>query len=158
MMPTSPLEQLKDIIEPGTVPGWWPPAPGWWLLAALLLALLIWLLIRLRRYWRDRQARVIALMELARIQGGFQYGADPQTILAELNRLLKRVAISRYGREPVAALHGEAWCRFLSERAPGVDFTGSPGRFLADGLYQRSRDVPLEALFSLAEQWLRRCR
>ena len=46
------LEQLRDIHLPQAV-HWWPPAPGWWIVAALLLALTIWL----SRYLRARYRR-----------------------------------------------------------------------------------------------------
>ncbi|MCT5879566.1 DUF4381 domain-containing protein [Pseudomonas aeruginosa] len=44
----NPLDRLEPLIAPLPV-GWWPPAPGWWLLAALL-PLLGWGLWRLRRH------------------------------------------------------------------------------------------------------------
>jgi|GEM_PF-491197 len=46
------LEQLRDIHLPQAV-HWWPPAPGWWLVAALVLALIIWL----SRYLQSRYRR-----------------------------------------------------------------------------------------------------
>ncbi len=46
------LEQLRDIHLPQSV-HWWPPAPGWWIVAALLLALGIWL----SRYLQARYRR-----------------------------------------------------------------------------------------------------
>ena len=46
------LEQLRDIHLPQAV-HWWPPAPGWWIVAAVVLALMIWL----SRYLQARYRR-----------------------------------------------------------------------------------------------------
>ena len=46
------LEQLRDIHLPQAV-HWWPPAPGWWIVAAVALALTIWL----SRYLQARYRR-----------------------------------------------------------------------------------------------------
>jgi hypothetical protein len=42
------LSELADIRMPGEV-SYWPLAPGWWILAALLLALAVYGVIRLRK-------------------------------------------------------------------------------------------------------------
>ena len=52
-MPPELLQKMRDIHYPGD-PSWFPPAPGWWLVAALLIAALIWLYRRFYRYRRDR--------------------------------------------------------------------------------------------------------
>lgn len=81
--------------------GWWPPAPGWWLLAALL-PLLGWGLWRLRRHLPRRTIatrgeapldplREAALAELAALAK--PYGrASAGPWLQAINGLLKRVA------------------------------------------------------------------
>lgn len=151
------LSQLKDIAEPAPVL-WWPPAIGWWLLALVVLALLIglifWLVLRHRR----NRFRKLALLDLARIQQHYQEHPDPQAHLNALNRLLKRVAITRYGREKVSSLHGEPWCRFLSEQAPGMNFLSGPGQLFGTAQYRPATEFPMEPLHQMACDWIRRCR
>lgn len=151
------LSQLKDIAEPAPV-SWWPPAPGWWLLAILILALLIGLCVWLVARWRNNRFRKLALQELSSIRLRYQEQPAPLAHLNDLNTLLKRVAITRYGRERVSALHGESWCRFLSEQAPGLDFLDGPGRLLGDGHYRPAAELPLDSLQQLAQDWIRRCK
>ena len=151
------LSQLKDIVEPMPI-GWWPLAIGWWLLAVLILVLLISLGYWLVRRHRQNRFRKLALRELAKIQQHYQAQPAPQAHVAALNGLLKQVAITRYGRAQVSSLHGEHWCRFLSDQAPGVDFMNGPGALLGNAHYQPSQDLPLENLTRLARDWIRRCR
>jgi len=144
------LEALRDIHLPHAI-GWWPPAPGWWGLALFVLALgalAAWLL-------RRRRARTsrLALRELARIEAGFVAGADRARLAGELSALLRRVALARFERARVAALHGEAWIAFLAEASPRL----SPGiaRELLLALYAgERREVPAGA----PEQWIASAR
>ena len=151
------LSQLRDIAEPTAI-GWWPPAPGWWLLAVLCVAAviaLVWWLVRRKRANRFRGR---ALDELDIIRQRFEQQRQPQTYLLELNALLKRVAITRYGRARVAPLHGRDWCRFLTEQASGVDFTEEPGALLGQQLYRPLADLPADRLQTLVATWIRRCK
>lgn len=101
------LSQLHDIHLPKPV-SWWPPAIGWWLLLVLLLALIVlgyWLY---RRHQRQ-QWRRDALAELQRLK----QQCSGKELVVELSILLRRVAITRFPREEVAALTGDRWLAFL---------------------------------------------
>ena len=140
------LEALRDIHLPDPV-SWWPPAPGWWAAAGLLLALLalaVWLL-RLRR----ARVRRLARLELARIEAGFLACPDRARLAGELSALLRRVALVRFERERVAALHGEAWVAFLAEASPQL----SPeiARELFEALYAGGGDP---ARSSVPQAWI----
>ena len=81
MNPQDPLAALHPLREPLPV-GWWPPAPGWWLLAALVLvALLALAWFALRRY-RANAYRRQALARLRELATGYQQQADPQRHLS----------------------------------------------------------------------------
>ena len=97
---------LRDIHLPDGLP-WWPLAPGWWLLALLLILLCagIWWYLR----WRRQPLKQASLRELTRLRDAFSAGASRPQMLAEISALLRRVAISRYGRKYAAGLTGEAW-------------------------------------------------
>ncbi len=151
------LSQLRDIAEPAPI-GWWPPAPGWWLLALLMviaIGALVWWILRRRRANRFRGR---ALDELSLIRQRFEQHPNPQNYLLELNALLKRVAITRYGRTRVAPLHGQDWCRFLTEQASDVNFTEEPGALLGQQLYRPLTELPAERLQTLVATWIRRCK
>ena len=148
------LSGLKDIHLPPPV-GWWPPAPGWWLLAGLLLVLLF---LAWRAWSRRKRARALrdeALAELAAIREAYAAHGDPRRLARDVSRLLRRVAISRFPREQVAGLVGEAWLAFLDRHLPGEDFAKGPGRILAEAPYRPATEAfDAGALFDLVQRWI----
>jgi hypothetical protein len=144
---------LRDIHLPAPI-GWWPPAPGWWVLLALLLGLallLLWL-------WKKRRARRqadwfrLAEAELGRLQA--RHRDDPLSLLRELSVLLRRVAISRYGRGEVAGLTGAAWLDFLDKKAGKKLFKGKFDRLLTEMPYRASAEAETRALIVAIHEWL----
>jgi hypothetical protein len=130
------LDQLAPDRAPPP-PGWWPPAPGWWALAALLLvalAALLW-------WWRMRQRAVPRWQRLARkalrqLEAQARAGVDDQgrplddaALAQQLQGLLRRYAVARYGRDRVAGLSGDAWVAFVAAHG-GTDWIGDAGRQL----------------------------
>ena len=122
------LAQLAPAHAP-PAPGWWPPAPGWWLLAVLLLAAVAALLLWLRR--PARRLRRAALQELKQLE---QAGGDDAALARGLEHLLRRYAVARFGREPVARLSGERWIDFVAAHG-GSALAGEPGRELLRAAY-----------------------
>ncbi len=145
--------ELRDIHMP-EAPGFWPPAPGWWLLAALVLAALAGLG---RRAWlelRRRRRRQRILSELDQLQDA---GLQGPALVAAISALLKRVALSRYPRAEVAALTGNAWLAFLDRSGGDGRFAEGAGRVLADGAYApETIGIDEPALLAIARDWLRR--
>ena len=104
------LATLRDIHLPEPV-AFWPPAPGWWLVlgAALGAAALVWA-------WRGRRRaslRAAASEELLALEFAYLEGRDPTNLAVGLSGLLRRVALMKFERGDVAALHGEEWMAFL---------------------------------------------
>ncbi|WP_338074172.1 DUF4381 domain-containing protein [Halochromatium glycolicum] len=154
--PFSPVGEqldLRDIHLPEQ-PGFWPPAPGWWLLAAVLLAVLIsggrlgW------RAWRRWRRRRVLLAELERLRADLDAGP---ALAAAVSALLKRVALSRYPRAEVAPLTGDAWLAFLERTGGEGRFAEGPGRALADAPYAPdAAAVDGPGLLAAARSWLLR--
>lgn len=113
MNPQDPLAALHPLREPPPV-GWWPPAPGWWLLGALALVLLLVLARLLWRRYRANAYRRRALAELERLHRQQQSQPDPR-YPAQLNALLKSVALVAYPQREVAAASGPEWLAFLNQ-------------------------------------------
>jgi hypothetical protein len=148
--------QLRDIHLPGAPP-FWPPAPGWWLLAAIVIALLIWVsMVAVRRY-RIHRRRQAVLAALASMEERFASERSPER-LAGISLLLRRLALTCYPREQVAALSGNAWLRFLDESGGNGRFANGPGRVLANGPYQRSLPAELDTagLTALVREWVQK--
>lgn len=139
--------QLRDIHLPPP-PSWWPPAPGWWLLAAIAVALCIFLFVYFRKKWK-RQARRRALMaEFERTVAAAR--ADAPALAAALSTFLRRLAIPA---SPAAAtLSGEAWLNHLDARLAGEEFSKGVGRALIEAPYRAQAEFDAPALIALARR------
>ena len=155
MNPTAPAAlQLRDIHMPGAAP-FWPPAPGWWIVAALLVALLAWGLVvpwQRERLHRTRRGLIDAL---AKLQADFARERSSEH-LSRIALLMRRLALSKFPRERVAALTGRAWLRFLDESGGRGRFSNGPGRVLASAPYQRAvpPDMDVDAFVELVREWV----
>ena len=155
------LQNLKDIIEPAAV-RFWPPAPGVWLVVALVL---IWAAAGVALggcRWRQNAYRRAGLRELGRIRRHLSRPEGTKAAVAALSALLKRVALTAFPREKVAALSGDRWLAFLDASMPGGGFCSPPGNLLAESPYRpvdyslNVSDLQVDDLFHLAEVWIQR--
>jgi len=122
------LSQLAPAHAPPP-PGWWPLAPGWWMLAILLVLVAVALV-----YWQRRPAvrlRRIALRELKDLEAT---AGDDIVLARELEHLLRRFAVARFGRDMVAQLSGERWIAFIVAHG-GAAWSGSAGASLLRAAY-----------------------
>jgi hypothetical protein len=122
------LAQLAPAHAPPP-PGWWPPAPGWWGLALLLLLGIAALL-----YWLNRsplRLRRTALRQLARLEQG---GHDDAQLARQLQDLVRRYALARFGHATVAGLAGMAWIDFVVAHG-GTEWADDSGANLLRAAY-----------------------
>ena len=114
------ISRMRDIHELNMAQvSWWPPAWGWWLLAAGVIAAVIlawWAIRNLRAYppgtWhRDARNQLLALKKLSR-------QLTPEQSMRELSELLRRIAVTRLGREQAAGLSGKEWLQWLQQQDP----------------------------------------
>ena len=111
---TSLLEQLNDIQLPDPV-GWWPLAFSWWILIFSIIAIVagaIWYYLDQKRRNIYRRSAVQQVEEILQ-----QTGSTENVKISAINAVLKRVAVTAYGRLITASLHDQAWLDFLSETA-----------------------------------------
>jgi hypothetical protein len=148
------LADLRPYHMPDSV-GWWPPAPGWWLLLALVIAALAaavgWWRRGRRRSAPVRQAE----RELDALWAAFERDGDAHVLARGCSRLLRRLAVARFGRRAVAGLTGEAWLAFLDERGGGGTFRQGSGRSLLEAPYRPVAAPDAEALCRSVRDWLR---
>lgn len=145
------LSQLRDIHLPESG-GFWPPAPGWWVLAALALVLLMTaalLLIRWRRRNRWRRAAHRKLEQLARNRSPSPHW------FAQLNALLKQCARVCYPHEHPEAMSGTAWAEFLLRTSPKDRIASRPTveAMITSSWQPTPTGSPEEAL-AFARMWL----
>ena len=115
------LAQLAPDHAPAP-PNVWPPAPGWWVVAVLVL-LAITLLVRWLRDPR-RAVRRAALKELQRIRTS---DGDGAAVARAIQNLLRRYALTVFGRQAIAKLTGDAWLQFVVAEG-GDALSGHVGR------------------------------
>lgn len=153
MNPQDPLASLQPLREPPPI-GWWPPAPGWWLLAALLLAALLVLAWYLLRRHRNNAYRRQALAQLEQLAVQYQQQPDALRFLADINALLKSVALVAYPRRAVAASSGADWLAFLnSSLGPDDQF---PAEFVTGAYHRCSPEIDANQLRRCAAAWIKR--
>ena len=146
---------LRDIHLPPGI-SWWPPAPGWWILAGLLLAAVLGVWFWLRRLKKIRaSAAFAAVAALQELREAYRRHGDPLLLVREISVLLRRMSISKAGREETAGLTGEAWLQHLDSVLPEQSFSGGPGRILIDAPYRPAiSQAEMEPLLRLCEQWI----
>jgi hypothetical protein len=119
------------------------------------LAILLLGYFLLRRY-RANAYRRKALSRLEQLYLRQQSQPDPRRFQAQLNTLLKGVALAAYPQRDVAAISGKQWLDFLNASL------GEDQRFPAEfvsGAYRRN-PAPLDAkgLHRSARTWIKRHR
>ncbi|RDI97587.1 DUF4381 domain-containing protein [Dyella solisilvae] len=149
------IAQLKDIADPSPV-SWAPQTAGWWVLAAIVLVLLSWWVVRRWRRWRRDRYRREAQAELARIERAVADPSQRTQALLALPALVKRTVLAWAPRAQVAPLSGAAWLAYLDRTFAGNVFSEGPGKVLgtlAYGLGEPRADE-ITALMALLHQWI----
>lgn len=145
------LERLEDIHR-AAEPGWWPPAPGWWVVAALAMAGLVWLAVRLVARLKAHLRRRRLLRALDELAKRCDPRAQPAAYLGALNRLFRAIALRAFPETGCARLQGEAWVAFIRERLPGG---GSESlAVLESGPYRPDPEFNFEELQAQARLWV----
>lgn len=155
------LAQLADIHMPAAV-SMWPPAPGWWALAALLVFLLLWVVMRLLRSFKQRKICAFALEELNTIYRNFLASQASATDSAsstlnyinDFNSVLRRVALWNFPEAKIASLGGKAWVDFIREKGESAALSEEISRALSEGRFMTRCDVDVPALNGFGRQWI----
>ena len=145
------LGDFAEIVAPPGI-SWLPQTDGWWLVAAVLAAFGLRHSWRGLRHWYRNRYRREAGQRLQAIAAN----ASSDSLVAELNRLLKLAALAAFERSDVAALSGMPWVEFLNSRCPQPVFDDEQAELLALGVY---RPRPLDenvrtGLVTACNQWI----
>ncbi|MCK5896386.1 MAG: DUF4381 domain-containing protein [Cocleimonas sp.] len=153
-LPVDVLSGLQDIHLPSAI-SWWPLAPGWWgvlVFFCLMSAVLVYIYIRSQR--RSSQELIVhqSMQLFYHLQ---RQSLTPKALIVALSELLRRTAISLYGRGVVANLAGDDWLQFLNQKGATKAFTKGVGRALAEQPYRPQVDYNRDALLQLTNAWLK---
>ncbi len=153
-----PLAQLQDIHLPAEI-GIWPPAWGWWVLI-ILIAVVVYAAVFFFKRKKTRNAyRALAEAELVNINA--QYGADQNSeYLQALSVILRRTALSGFGKTFNASLKGNEWLAWLDNQCAKTNqqFSLGVGTALLIGPYQKSPEFDRNTLHNLSMLWIREHR
>ncbi|MGN7610829.1 DUF4381 domain-containing protein [Magnetococcales bacterium HHB-1] len=147
------LAKLHDITPYEPV-SFWPLAPGWWILFLLLMiGVGFWFWLKRKPKIKEPNWSEVLERELDHILSKYPKASAAQ--LAALNVLLKREAIRRFGRQQVAALHGERWLHFLDQKMAMEPRTFQKhGKILIEGPYQAQVSYDQNQLIEIIRRWL----
>ena len=148
--------QLKDIHLPPP-PGVWPLAPMWWILLVFLLLICTWIALRLYRRSRRKKYRNRILAKYRLLEEQLIKQADNETI-AQINTLLRQLAVNYYPRSETASLTAFDWLNFLDKTAETQEFTKGAGRILMDAPYRNGKlkNLNLDEFTPLIRGWIKK--
>ena len=140
-----PLAQLSDIHLPDNVHNY-PIAPGWWLLAVIVLAILVYGIIKLRQYFKAHKVQKQALKQLSA-------ASETSVIVA----LLKWAALQYFPRAHVAHLTGDKFKGFLIESLPAKhqeSFSKLSGEHFNSTYQSNANEHNVDDFSAAAKLWL----
>lgn len=152
---------IRDIHLPETV-SWWPLAPGWWITIGLFLlaAIVVYVLKSVRN---RQQLSKQSMDEFSELVARYQNDGDAKSLIANVSELLRRVSITQFSHQEVAALTGKRWLQFLDSAfeklntRPPAMFHSEVGEYLISIQYQKQDSVDpqkLDQLLVLSKAWL----
>lgn len=106
-LPANAIE-LKDIHVPEQISNY-PIAYGWWLLAALLILITVFSIIKIRKTAKRNQVKKQALVQLKN---------NPKMTISDTIALLKWAAMHYFSRAELAKLFGDSLQKFLILQLP----------------------------------------
>jgi hypothetical protein len=141
---------LRDIHLPPP-PGWWPPAPGWWIVAAIILAIAIYISIKVYISTKRRRVQRAIIAELDRCIADNR--GDSAALAASLSLFLRRLALR--SAPEAASYSGEKWVAYLDRQSGTDDFSRGVGRVLLDAPFRPSHHYDAAALMALVRRHAR---
>ena len=146
------LSGLKDVIL-GEKPPLFPLPIGWWIIIGLLIVAIITsvFIIKIKFF---PSAYTYTLKEIAALK---RKNLTPVQSAKEISKILKRVAILKFGQEQVAALSHQEWKNFLKEKSPNSKQTKEIDFISKAAFLPPEKDVAIsnKSLYTYAEKWVK---
>ncbi len=149
--------QLQDIHFAANA-DFWPLALGWWILISLVLLGIAWLLFEAFKQAKKKRKQRKVLVRFSLLEK--KLTAEPSNaVIAEINTLLRQLAITYYPRERIASLTGSDWLQFLDNSGRTQDFSRGAGRILVEAPYRLEKQVEnlnSDEFLPLVKNWIKR--
>ncbi len=146
------LSGLKDVIL-GEKPSLFPLPVGWWIIICLLIIILITtiFIIKTKLFpsvysYTLKEISILKRKNLTTVQSA-----------KEISKILKRVAILKFGPEQVAALSHQEWKNFLKEKSHDPKQTKEIDFISKAAFLPPEKDVAIsnKSLYTYAEKWVK---
>ncbi|MBO7244140.1 MAG: DUF4381 domain-containing protein [Alphaproteobacteria bacterium] len=146
------LSGLKDVIL-GEKPSLFPLPIGWWcIIGSILVIILISAFIAKRKlfpsayFYTQAEIKKLKKQNLTPVQTG-----------KELSKILKRVAILKFGQEQVASLSHQDWKKFLQNKSHDPKQTKEIDFISKAAFLPPEKDVAIsnKSLYTYAEKWVK---
>jgi hypothetical protein len=131
--------QLQDIHLPESA-SIWPLALGWWILLVMIILMATWLILKALKRAKQKKYQRKILGKFKSLEQKLKNDPSNATV-AEINTLLRQLAITYYSRAEIASLTGGDWLHFLDESGDTQDFSRGAGRILIEAPYQLDRQL-----------------
>lgn len=135
--------QLQDIHLPESA-SFWPLALGWWILLVMIILVTTLLVIKAIKRARQKRYQRKILDKFSSLEKKLKAKPSNATI-AEINTLLRQLAITYYPRTEVASLTGSDWLCFLDESGSTHEFSRGAGRILIEAPYRLENQLEDQA-------------
>jgi len=126
-------DDIGTLIEPDPIKFSWG-APGWYVLGIVLLLLIFVVMVMVYRHYQKNKYRRTALSWLESRESTM-LAHQPSQVVYDAAMLMKRIAISRYGRSHVAAVREQEWITFLNKVCKSQLFSPGDAEWLNRTLY-----------------------
>ena len=150
MQPNIDLSGLKDIHLPPMPPAF-PPDEKVWIWAAGIIALTFFIRFALK-HRRRLTAKAYTFAEIDRIA---KQGTPGDKITALLG-LLRRMALMKFPKERVAALHGTQWSAFLKDTLKSKTLDERAAYLIEQAAYlppEQLKNTDVAPLAAVVRQW-----
>lgn len=146
------LKQLHDIHLPPALT-MWPLAPGWYVVLGMISIAMMACIVGGWRWYQHGKVKRAALRLLRQYEKQYYQTSNAQQASAEINELLKRVALAYFPRQDVAQLCGKDWLLFLNQTSRELDFMPAEAALLRYP-YQKEATGDLRPTLHLARAWI----
>ncbi len=150
-------DQTGKLIEPPPV-AFSFSAPGWYVVGALILLFVLTAICLVIRQYRSNRYRRDALRYLSEKEKELSAQNALDTMVYETHMLIKRIAMSRYGRGKVSGLKGGQWISFINSTWRERSFNDRDGQLLSSDIYKPWHTVQPEqasAFIGKARRWIK---
>lgn len=152
-------EQYDKLIEPSPVPFSFG-APGWYVLGVLCLLSLLFVVWLLWRHHVKNKYRTYALQWLSGKEQQYLPDKNYPALVYETTMLVKRIAMSRYGRNNVAGKRGNEFISYINATWKAKAFDDNDRVLFSSSIYSMENIEPdkAAAFVSKAKQWIKQHR